>query len=274
MAIAPITVGDVNSIDKINQAIEKANLVDGKAASGSLDAEVFVRQQADENLQKKIDTETLALRQADTVRPQRAETPMPIRPGDSIVYFTSQIDGEPSAVTPLGTGVVASSQSGKVAALAGAGAVAPIGAWRIEPGHVYRVRYVVQRAVNTDDPSNDAVRLGVRWLKADKSGVSTTELANLLDITVSDGRLEYVFTLATADASDIDAVSPTGAVYFRPFVRTFGSGVTHVEVIEVVDATDAVIWSPDVELLQREIAGLNARLNDALDRIQTLENAT
>ncbi|MBD9372120.1 hypothetical protein IB238_05680 [Rhizobium sp. ARZ01] len=266
MAIAHIGVNDVNSINKINQAIDEANLVDGKAEKTALDAEILARQLADGQLQGQIATKAS--------RAALATVDASVRPGDAISFFSASIDGEPAVVPPLAESVAVASPSGKVAKIDGAGNVAPINVWRIEPGHVYRVRFVVQRAVDTEDPSNDAVRLGVRWLTADKTGAGTTELANLLDITVSDGRLEYMFTLATADASDIDAVSPAGAVYFRPFVRTFGSGVTHVEVIQVVDATDAMVWSPDVELLHREVAGLNARLNDALDRIQTLENET
>ncbi len=50
------------------------------------------------------------------------------------------------------------------------------------------------------------------------------------------------------------------------------SGMTHVEVIQVVDATDAVVWSPDVEILRREIAALTAQVQTLSDRVETLEN--
>lgn len=321
MAIDHISVGDTGSISKINQAIDEANKVAGKAeqsaltseisartsadaglqsqinlraTSSALASETSARQSADANLQTQIAAEVTARQQAvsgeaqarqsadqaeadariseDAKRPVYGQTQPPIRPGEAIRFFTDDLDGEPSALAPLPDSAAVSSQFGKVAQIAGAGTVAPLAVWRIEAGHLYRVRFVVRRAVDTEDPANDAVRLGVRWLSASKDGVGTTQLANILDLTVEDGRVEYVFTLATADASDVDAVPAAGGIYFRPFVRAFGSGVTHVEVIQVVDATDAVVWSPDVELLQREIASLNAQIQTLSDRVQTLES--
>lgn len=294
MAIDHIFVGDTGSISKINQAIDKANLVDGKANQSELSAEISARQSADANLQMQIAAEVTARQTAvsgeaqvrqgadqaevdartseDAKRPVFGLSVPPIRPGEAIRFFTEDLDGEPSSLAPLPDSAAVSSQFGKVAQIDGAGVVAPLAVWRIEAGHLYRVRFVVRRSINTEDPANDAVRLGVRWLSAEKGGVGTAQLANILDLTVEDGRVEYVFTLATADASDVDAVPAAGGIYFRPFVRAFGSGVTHVEVIQVVDATDAVVWSPDVELLQREIAALNAQIQTLSDRVQTLEN--
>jgi hypothetical protein len=134
------------------------------------------------------------------------------------------------------------------------------------------VRYVVQRSVDTVDPSNDAIRFGVRWLNKDKGGLSTHELANILDVDISSGRLEYQFNISLTDDTNIDAVPPASAVYFRPFVRTFGGGTTLVEVIEVTDLSLASDWSPDVSEYRREIAGLQQAVADALDRIQALES--
>ncbi|MGQ3213017.1 MAG: hypothetical protein ACT6U0_28560 [Shinella sp.] len=209
---------------------------------------------------------------ADAERPTYGRVSGATRPGEAISYFTDEVDGDPAVLAPLPGAAAVASAYGNVVKIAGAGIVAPVAAWRIEPGHLYRVRFVVRRAVDTEDPANDAVRLGVRWLKSDKTGAATTELANLLDITVADGRVEYVFTLATVGADDVDAAPPADGVYFRPFIRTFGGGETHVEVIQVVDATDAVVWSPDVELLMREIAALTAQVQSLTDRVTTLES--
>ncbi|MCJ8051679.1 hypothetical protein GB928_004185 [Shinella curvata] len=208
---------------------------------------------------------------ADELRPTFSKVSGAIRPGEAPSFFTAEVDGEPDTLEPLSSADVAASTDGKVAKIDGAGVVAPVAVWRIEPGHLYRVRFVLRRAVDTDDPANDAIRLGVRWLKSDKSGSATAALANLLDVTVADGRVEYVFTLATVSGDDVDAVSPPDGVYFRPFVRAFGSGETYVEVIQVVDATDAVVWSPDVELLMREIASLTAQVISLNDRVSSLE---
>ncbi len=299
MAIAPITVGDVDSISKINQAIEKANLVDGKASQSALDTEVSARasgdaslqaqvnlratatalsaetsarQAADGNLQGQIAAEVDTRAAEDAKRPLFAQAQPPIRPGEAIRFFTGSLDGEPTGMQPLPDADSVSSTYGRAAQIDGAGIVAPMAAWRLEPGHLYRLRFVVRRVVDTEDPSNDAVRLGVRWLKSDKTGAGSTALANILDLTVEDGRVEYVFTLAAADAPDVDAVPPVSGIYFRPFVQAFGSGMTHVEVIQVVDATDAVVWSPDVEILRREIAALTAQVQTLSDRVHTLES--
>jgi hypothetical protein len=238
--------------------------IDLRATKVELSEETEARQDA-------IADEAEARVASDAERPTYARVAGATRPGEATSYFTEELDGEAETLEPLPASDATASSSGKVAKLTGAGTIAPIAAWRIEPGHLYRVRFVIRRVIDTDDPANDAVRLGVRWLKSDKTGAATTELVNLLDLTVADGRAEYIFTLATVGADDVDAVSPVDGIYFRPFVRTFGGGETHVEVIQVVDATDAVVWSPDVELLMREIAALTAQVQSLTDRVTTLE---
>lgn len=344
MAIGHILTGDTSSISKINAAIDKANLVDNKADTTALAAEVTARAAAltaeastraaavsaeaaaraaaDNNLQAAIsnvvgdlaqevssraqavageaqkraaadsaeakartsaDEAEIQARQlavsaeasartiADSRRPEFGQSTCPIRPGEAIRFFTGSLEGNPTDVIPLPDSMVASSSSGLVARLSGAGIIAPVAVWRIEPAHVYRVRFVVRRETDTEDPSNDAVRLGVRWLNSNRTGATATDLANILDFTVSDGRAEYTFSVAATDAPDVDAAPPAGAVYFRPFVRTFGGGVTHVEVIEVVDATSSAVWSPDVDLINREIASLTAQVQALADRVMALE---
>jgi hypothetical protein len=305
--IQPVTTNDTQAINKVNAAIAEANKVAGKADQGALNdeaaaradavnREATARQAADQReaeARAKADAaeaearvkgdagEAAARREADEieeaarlagdmVRATFADVASGTsRPGESGNFFAGSVDGEADKLTPISA--KATSPQGAVAVLEGAGTVASIAAFRIEPGRQYSVRFAVQRATDTDDPSNDAIRLGARWLKGDKGGLATVELANLLDVTVSDGRLEYVFNLAAQDAQNIDAVSPASAVYFRPFVRTFGNGVTHVEVIEVVDLTTSIDWSPDVSQYRREVAGLVQIVRDLQDRIQTLE---
>jgi predicted acyltransferase (DUF342 family) len=297
MAITPVTINDPLAIAKVNAAITEANKVAGKAEQTALAAETMARGAAisaeatarDAAVSGEasarataiageataraaaISAEAAARVSGDALRITYAEAAMgPVRPGEAIKLFTSDVDGDPSAVTPLTDGNRAVGAHGAVGAINGAGAVAPIAVWRLEPGRQYRARFVVQRAVDTADPSNDAIRLGLRWLKRDKSGLSSTTLADLLDVTVADGRLEYSYNFALTAADNIDVKAALTSVYVRPFVRTFGSGVTHVELIDVADLTDTIEWSPDVSEYRNEVAGITQRVDVIEDRLDML----
>lgn len=289
MAIDQISAGDsgLSVRTKLNQAIGEANKVGGKAESSALTAETQARQQtitSEANARQQADeAEAQARQQADAAEAQaraagdnlrvtyaEASSPL-IRPGEANRFFTADLDGQASAVNPLPDGAKAVTDNGSVAVVSGAGTVAPIAAWRAEPGRQYRVRFVFRRAVDTEDPANDAIRMGLRWLKKDKSGLSTTILADILDVTQDSGRLEYFFNFAAVNADTIDATAPAGAVYVRPFVKAFGSGVTHVEVIEVTDLSNAVEFAPDVSEFRRQLAGFDYRLESFTDRIDVAE---
>lgn len=302
MAIDHISVGDVESISKINQAIDKANLVDDKADKSALLAEITARQDGlagesaarisadnaeavaraagDASLQSELAAEVAARQVAvaaeavergsgDLARPTYAESvPSQWRPGDAARFFTSDLV---TGAQPISDEWRIISASGAVIAIPGAGKVAPRPPCRIEPGHQYRIRVVFQRGTDTDDPANDAVRVGLQWLTKTKADGGMTVCADVLDVTVASGRLEFSFNIARENSDNIDFVAPSTAIYARPFVQAFGSGITHVEVVEIVDLSIAADWSPDVSTLQREIAGLRAQIESLNDRISTLE---
>ena len=300
MAIDPVTTNDTQAIDKVNAAIAKANLVDGLVAgkadkatmttnvtylSAAIATEARSRAAGDENEasariqadKDEAEARADAINRAnedrvagDAVRPTFSQAAsLGDRPGELPQCFASSYDGAAEALS--GIPATATAASGAVVKLTGAGIVAPRRAYRCEPGHQYRVRFVVQRSIDTDDPANDAVRLAIRWLDRNKAGLASAELSNVLDVVVASGRLEFSFNLAATDDTNIDAVSPASSVYFRPFVKTFGGGETLVEVIEVTDLSLSADWSPDVSALRREIAGLQQQVSVALDRIATLE---
>lgn len=249
--LAKIKLGDTDARDKTNTAFEKIDAVDS-----ALSAEVQARGDG------------------DVVRALYSEVgPMRQRPGEPGRFFTATLDGAPSVVVPIADGMKVLTADGLVARLPGGGRIGPISVFRVEPGHQYRARFVFRRAEDSEDPANDAVRLGLHWLKNDKGGLGETVLADLLDLRVENGRLEFSFNFATIAAGNINAVAPAGAVYVRPFIRTFSFGVTDVEVIEVTDLTLAADYSPDLMLYRNEIAGLRQQLDDALARIETLEGA-
>lgn len=263
MAIAPIQLNDTQARAKMNAAIVEANKVAGKADAAALQQEVAARQLQGNSLQQSIATRALY----SDVGPMRQ------RPGEPGRFFAATLEGEPSTLEPIGDDIKILTADGRVARLSGAKLIGPIAAFRVEPGRQYRARFVFRRSQDSEDPANDAVRLGLRWLKNDKSGAGDTALATFPDILVANGRLEYAFNFARVDAENIDAVAPADAVYVRPYLRTYSLGVTDVEVIEVTDLTLAADYSPDLTLYMNEIAGLQQRLDDALARIETLEGA-
>lgn len=301
MAISHIVHGEGGASvrGKINQAIDKANLVDGKAEQTALVAETNARQAAVNNLQDQISLratkqelqseaiarangdaanaqavqhEAIARANGDEARVTYAEAASePTRPGEANRFFTSDLVGDPATVTPLPDAWKVIGPNGAVVAIPGAGKVAPLAVWRVEPQRQYRVRAVVQRATNTEDPANDAIRIGLQWLDRNKADAGRTICVDLVDITTASGRLGYFFNFATTDADNIDFTAPAGAVYVRPFVQTFGSGITHVEVIEIVDLSDTVEFSPDVSEWMRQLAGFNWRLEDATTRLGVAE---
>jgi hypothetical protein len=61
-----------------------------------------------------------------------------------------------------------------------------------------------------------------------------------VNIIASLGRLEYVFDFAVDRADNIDIAASAVTIYVRPFGKTLGSGVAHVEVIRVCDLIDAL----------------------------------
>lgn len=305
MAIAHITTDDsgVSTRGKINQAIDKANLVDGKAEQTAVAAETSARNASVASLQGQVNlratkqeltaeasirdqadrAEKIARESADQAEaaariagdntrvtyPEAASEPT--RPGEANRFFTSELVGDPSTVAPLPDAWKVVGPNGAVVAIPGAGKVTPLAVWRVEPQRQYRVRAVVQRAKDTEDPANDAIRIGLQWLDRNKGNAGQTHCVNLLDITTASGRLGYFFNFATADADNIDFTAPVGAVYVRPFVETFGSGITHVEVIEIVDLSDSVEFSPDVSEWMRQLAGFNYRLEDTATRLGVAE---
>ena len=272
MAIDPVTTNDTQAIAKVNAAIAQANRIDGISASITSETNARAKAIAKEtqDRQQAISTAKEEWLSSDAQRPTFSQAAiLGDRPGELPECFASSYDGAAEALSGIPATAIAA--YGAVAKLTGAGVVAPRRVYRCEPGHQYRVRFVVQRSIDTDDPANDAVRLAIRWLDRNKAGLASAELSNVLDVVVASGRLEFSFNVAATDDTNIDAVSPAGSVYFRPFVKTFGGGETLVEVIEVTDLSLSADWSPDVSALRREIAGLEQQISAALDRIATLE---
>ncbi len=293
MAISPIALseGGASVRAKLNAAIGQANLVpekadaddvaadvqnlqaqiDAKASAEALDAEVADRGAHVQNLQAQINMKA-SITQADAAahRGEVAAMAPRGRIGEPGVLITADLDGAPGDVTLLGSEARTVGPAGSVVVVNGAGIVAPAACFAVEFGRRYALRLVLRRTVDTQDPANDAIRIALRWLKADKSGLETDILEDLKAIYAVDGWLEYSFIIARTDGDDVDAVAPAAAVYVRPFARCYGSGVNHFAVMDFRDMTDAVGWSPDVLDLRRELAGLRQAQDDVAGQLQTL----
>lgn len=251
MAIAPISVGDVESISKINQAIAKANLVDGKADQAALTAESAARVAADNALAAEIEQN-----REDLARDFSAGNWS--RPGEAAMFWTHQIEGAPGDLSPISPSLVRIDSEGNIVRITGANKIGPIRAYRIEAGRLYRVRFAVRRRVNAADPANHTVRLAVRWLSRGKGALPTamTVVQDLNSFVVASGRTIVTKVISTAAGTGVDIVAPAGAVYLRPYGQTYGDdGTTDFEIIDLVDITDAINFSPDV-------SGLESRMSE------------
>lgn len=302
MTIAHVAVSDSGATvrAKINAAIDAANDVPGKADAASLAAEVTARinadtseanaralaDEAEADARARADNaETLARTQAITgVRADMvagdAAVVAHLAPaigyaghfGEMALFATGQTGGRAEDVPPLVAGAYeVSPLDGAVVVLTGAATVAPIALTRIEPGRAYRARFVLRRVEDTADPDGDGVRLALRWHSPLGVALAPQVLDDLLGVEVASGRLEFAFTFALADDGQVDVVAPAGGFYVRPYIQTFGSGVTHAVLAQIEDITGAVDWSPDVSAFRNAVAGVAAGLGVAQDELADLQ---
>ncbi|MFF9550686.1 hypothetical protein [Methylobacterium fujisawaense] len=174
------------------------------------------------------------------------------------------LQGDCYALPALPTALRAFGDNGAVARLIGPGIVATRRRVAIEPGRLYRARWVVQRQANAADPANDAVRLGIVWfdqagnMLPDGASASFTAVADLKGMTVASGRVERQTTVARQAGARTLVVAPRAARSARLFVHLFGTDpVTDIEVLQLDDVSNATVLDP-----------LSA---DALSRLAALE---
>lgn len=244
MAIGHISVGDVESISKINLSIDEANKVDSKA-----DAVAVANEFARIPLAEPVNT----------------------RPGEAVNYFTSALDGgDPALLPSMDVSKVRFDDAGYVIRQAGDGIVASRALYPLEPGHKYLVEYAVQRRVNSPDPDNDAIKCALAWYDQTYGALGQVTVQNLLGVTTGSGRLTVQAVVSRAAADDVDVVSSASARYARPFVQTYGTLVqSDIEVIRWTDITNASAYSPDLTALEGRTAALESV--DAGNRLTTLE---
>lgn len=146
-------------------------------------------------------------------------TPLEHRPGDTPQLY--DIDG----------GLVTHNTFGKVVRLNSSQQVTAVAPVPIEAEERYAFRAVFRRAINSPDPSDDAIACGIDWLAADKTPLSTTTIETILNFTNADGRREVRTSVVAEADGPASVVAPIGARYAVPWVRTFG--INHATDVEV-----------------------------------------
>jgi hypothetical protein len=199
-----------------------------------------------------------------------------MRPGDTSGGFVSSIaGGEPRDLSSTLDGSATVDESGRVIRITGAGIIARRTLFALEADRKYLVRYAVQRRVNTTDPANDSVRCAVAWFDQTKTaigGTPTTTAQNFTALDTGDGRVTLEVVVARSSGSGVDIAAPSGTRYFRPYVQTYGTTPqTDIELIDVVDITNATTYSPDISAAEARITALENE--DLPDRVDALESA-
>lgn len=199
------------------------------------------------------------------------------KPGDGVNAHTfvsevSRLAGEAAALPPLSPSLLAVNASGSVLRVPGNGILASREAVSVETGRIRELRTVVSRFVNSPDPNNDSVRIGVAWLDRFKQVISTGVAFDIADLLVASGRLTRTAYVSASAGPGITLVAPAGAAYFRPFVQMFGAGaLTDVEIFVATDATGLTIPPPASTDLVADVAALKSQ--NPGDRLAALETA-
>ncbi|MCJ2065278.1 hypothetical protein MKK63_21550, partial [Methylobacterium sp. J-088] len=211
------------------------------------------------------------------------------RPGQgglafALVADAAQLGGDTGALPRLAADALAFGADGSVARVRGSSVIGSRVAYPVEPGRVYRARFVVRRRADASDPSNDTVRLAIAWLDQAKNVLpgarAFTVVKDLRDLLASAGRQEVATTFAASPGAAVLIAAPPNAVYARPFVQTFGAdGLTDIAVIVVRDLTDALSLDPvSTDALARlsaiESQNLGPRVAAVESRVQNPDSLT
>ncbi|MGA0564179.1 hypothetical protein ACO2RV_17170 [Ancylobacter sp. VNQ12] len=201
----------------------------------------------------------------------RAQVASPERPGDAPFLWTdTNAGGLPEDLPGLSADVL--DTNGRVIRINGSGVRSPRRYWALEPGRMYRVRWVVQRRANSPDPANDTVRIAIGWYNAGYAVISGTVVTDLNDLVTADNRTEVTATLGVAADAAVQFVAPAGARFFRPYVSAFGVGPsTDIEVIEITDITGLTVWSPDVSAFDARLTSLESA--GLPERVEVIEES-
>lgn len=143
------------------------------------------------------------------------------RPGDYPLAFSEMLRGDPSEKPLLPYPVETVDGLGRVIRINGAGHLGmrqPIAIGT----DTHRIVARVRRAQNPLDPNNDAVHLAVVWQNERYETITGTVAAVATNLRVTSGLVELSATVSGLGLGGA-LTPPAGAVYFVPYVQTFGS---------------------------------------------------
>ncbi|MFN3277938.1 MAG: hypothetical protein ACK41Y_06015 [Paracoccus hibiscisoli] len=134
------------------------------------------------------------------------------RPGDNPTGY--QLNGAMPGDSAFGKAIIAESQiriNGPLVAL--------------EPGTALEYRASFFRTVNSQDPDNNAVQVGIQWFNAAKEVISGQPVITRTGLSVSTGRIEVLRVIgAGLPTGDLFLAPPVGAVYCRIWIQFYGVG--------------------------------------------------
>jgi hypothetical protein len=174
------------------------------------------------------------------------------RPGDNPWLFTSSLTGPATLCAPL-SGLTVPMAYATAMRMTGASIVATRIAQDYDASRVYALRATYARFATPSDPSGDSVRVAIRWLDQNLNTVGTDTALDTHSATAVEGQRTIVAQIKAAGGT----TPPTGSVYFRPYIQTFGSdGVTDILVMSLQDITDSGAYSPDLTAALARISSL------------------
>lgn len=254
-----------SDLDAIESAQAKA-LADAVAAQSKALADAVAR----------IRTDSDAL--AAAVGAQRLDFVAPVgRPGDAPTRYTfvtaaSALGGSRGALPLVPASMLTSGDGGAIIRVDGSGIVASRAALAVEPGRLYRTRYVVQRRANPADPSGDAVVCGIVYLDQSLRVLGDVVAVRAFPALVTaNGRQESEALISRSVGLGAAFQAPASARFMVPVVAVYGpDALTDVEVLSVEDVSGAFVLAPPIADFEARLAALEGA--DLAARVQLLES--
>ncbi|OAE40672.1 hypothetical protein A7J57_10460 [Agrobacterium tumefaciens] len=152
------------------------------------------------------------------------------RPGDAPTLFSGDVAGSADQQAAQALGTVVVTASGATLSLPGGAQLWTRQDTDVEQGVLATAEWRIVRLVNSSDPLSDAVDLGITWLDKNKNRLGADHRVRRVAIQTFDGVVSHRISVSKGH-EDADLVAPDGAVYARPYVRTYGDPSSRTGVI-------------------------------------------